>query len=597
MDANHDLRSSSVLLPGGLVLALAALLTAQGCPSWDTRADDDTGGGDDDDATGDDDTQPPGDACDDYPGEVICEGETALTCDAQGDVAATEDCTLTPEFYCFWGLGCVTCYPGTTWCDGDDVVVCAPDGQAGLVQETCDVAAGYVCDGGACVSLCDQAEQARSSIGCTFFGVDMEQNHDAPTEPYAVVVSNVHESLTASVTAERKSGGAWSVYEQASIGPRDLHAFEFPSAEIPNSGLGSGYSYRIRSTIPVIAYQFNPLDGSSSYTTDASLLLPTSAWDIAYIVPGWGSQYGHGSVNVVAKSDGTQVIVTPSAATISGTGVPAGQAGVPMAAIALDEGDVLQISSNNGVSLEGTTVEATSEVGVFAGNQCANIPTSCTACDHIEEQVFGLQTWGVEYIGARLPPRSASPEDSYWHLVAGASPTTLTFQAAAGVTGLPPGNTLTLQAGESYELHISGSASDPGDFLVTGTEAFLASQYMIGASCAANIGDPCMVQAVPIEQYLDNYVVLVPSSWVNDKMTVTRTPGDSVTIDGTPIDLAPGAQASTVAGLYEVVRFDVSDGTHVLEGDGPFAVQVVGYDSWDSYCYPGGLDQQIINDL
>jgi hypothetical protein len=30
-------------------------------------------------------------------------------------------------------------------------------------------------------------------------------------------------------------------------------------------------------------------------------------------------------------------------------------------------------------------------------------------------------------------------------------------------------------------------------------------------------------------------------------------------------------------------------------GDEPFSVTVVGYDSSDSYAYPGGLDQKLIN--
>ncbi|MCY1007897.1 hypothetical protein OV079_20530 [Nannocystis pusilla] len=37
------------------------------------------------------------------------------------------------------------------------------------------------------------------------------------------------------------------------------------------------------------------------------------------------------------------------------------------------------------------------------------------------------------------------------------------------------------------------------------------------------------------------------------------------------------------------------DGVHVLTGDQPFGVIVIGYDEYDSYAYPGGLDQKQIN--
>ncbi len=595
----HDIPRTAALT---LLLVLGLIsLVANGCvpdkpPSMDddTSTDDDDMGDDDD--VGDDDTEPT-DICDDFPGDIVCDGNTAVTCDAAGDIHSTEDCDVDAGFTCWQYIGCVMCYPSTRWCDGNDVLECSADGQAATVVQTCNEAAGEVCQAGECVSLCDIAEDQASSIGCKFYGVDMEQNHDAPTEPYAIVVSNVHESIIARVVVETKSAGVWNLFTQVDVAPQDLSVVEFPGAEIVGTGLGVGYSYRVTSNIPVIAYQFNPLDGSGSYTTDASLMLPASAFDIIYRIPAWGSQYGNSSINVVAEVDGTEVVVTPTVNTAAGTGVPSGQAGVPMAPITLDEGDVLQVSAPTNTSLDGSLVEATQRVGVFSGNQCANIPTSCYACDHIEEQIFGLQRWGTEYVASQLPARTNPPEYAIWHVMAGDVATTVTFQADVSVTGVPP-QPVTLAAGESIELTIQGAGTVLGDFYVSGTEAFLVTQYMIGSSCAGNTGDPCMVQAVPIEQFLDSYVVLVPASWVTDKMTLIREPGTTITVDGTNVDTWPAwSETGNVAGMFEIVRLQVEDGAHVLEGTSPFGVQVVGYDDWDSYCYPGGLNQEIINDL
>ena len=582
-----------------LVLGLISLVTNGCVPDKPSGMDDDTSSGDDDfgdDDVGDDDVEPT-DICDDFPGDIVCDGNTAVTCDAAGDIYATEDCDVGAGYTCWQYLGCVLCYPSTRWCEDNDVVECSADGQAQTVVQTCNEAAGEVCQSGECISLCDIAEDQASSIGCKFYGVDMEQNHDAPTEPYAIVVSNVHDSIMARVVVETKAVGTWSLYTQVDVAPQDLAVVDFPGAEIAGTGLGVGYAYRVTSNIPVIAYQFNPLDGSGSYTTDASLMLPASAFDTIYRIPAWGSQYGNSSINVVAEMDGTEVVVTPTVNTSAGTGVPSGLAGVPMAPITLDEGDVLQVSSPVNTSLDGSLVEASQRVGVFSGNQCANIPTTCYACDHIEEQIFGLQTWGTEYVASQLPARTNPPEYAIWHVMAGDAATTLTFQADAGVTGVPP-SPVTLAAGESIELTIQGSGTVLGDFYVTGTEAFLVTQYMIGSSCAGSTGDPCMVQAVPIEQFLDSYVVLVPDSWVTDKMTLIREPGTTITVDGNNVDAWPAwSETGTVAGMYEIVRLQVEDGAHVLDGTSPFGVQVVGYDEYDSYCYPGGLNQEIINDL
>ena len=101
-----------------------------------------------------------------------------------------------------------------------------------------------------------------------------------------------------------------------------------------------------------------------------------------------------------------------------------------------------------------------------------------------------------------------------------------------------------------------------------------------------------MVQAVPVDQFLDRYVVLVPNTWINDYFVLTKHTGATITIDGNPVT-TPWV---TVGGSsFEVTRTPVDDGVHVIEGDMNFGVIVIGYDSYDSYAYPGGLNLQVIN--
>jgi hypothetical protein len=65
-----------------------------------------------------------------------------------------------------------------------------------------------------------------------------------------------------------------------------------------------------------------------------------------------------------------------------------------------------------------------------------------------------------------------------------------------------------------------------------------------------------------------------------------------VSIDGAAVSATWVSVGST---SFDVARVSVSDGVHVLEGDQPFGVIVIGYDSYDSYAYPGGLNLQLIN--
>ena len=77
--------------------------------------------------------------------------------------------------------------------------------------------------------------------------------------------------------------------------------------------------YVIRSSRPVIATQFSPLNnpGLGSETSDASLLLPTNAFGLEYVVVGWRSLQPAGTyVDVVSLEANTQVTVTSPAGAV-----------------------------------------------------------------------------------------------------------------------------------------------------------------------------------------------------------------------------------------------------------------------------------------
>jgi hypothetical protein len=188
-------------------------------------------------------------------------------------------------------------------------------------------------------------------------------------------------------------------------------------------------------------------------------------------------------------------------------------------------------------------------------------------------------------------------EACLWQIVAGSDPVQLTFAAHPDVTGLP--GPTTLQPGGVLEFQVSGTVANPGDFEVSGTAAFLLTQYMLSSQQSAQYdqGDPAMVQAVPVDQYMDNYVVLVPGTWNNDYLIITRPVGATVMVGPMSVDTWPAWSEIVPIGNsgYETVRILIQDGVQVLTGSDPFGVVVVGFDQHDSYAYPGGLDQEIIN--
>ncbi|MCC6527044.1 MAG: hypothetical protein IT373_30635 [Polyangiaceae bacterium] len=451
-----------------------------------------------------------------------------------------------------------------------------------------------------CITACDMAELLHTSVGCVYFAVDANndpvEGYDA--QPYAVVVSNVDAAAVANVQVQTRQGGVWTAIQNFAVPPGTLHQFDLPDRHVNYTNSLAAGAYRVVSDSPIIAYQFQPVNGQTSYTSDASLLLPTSALDRYYYVSGWGKpSYGNGQVMIVASEDNTVVSFTPSIATVAGGSIPALAAGTLYNFPAMQAGDFVQIESSTG-AFAGSYITADKPVAVFSTHWCANIPTQGCCCDHLEEQMFGLQTWGSTYVGARLPVRSTgTPEATQWHVVASQANTQVTFSANAAVTGLPASQ--TMQPGQVLFFQTSGTMANPGDFFLSADKPihlmeYLSSSYTTNAP-VNQAGDPAMTQAVPVEQFLDHYIVLVPFNWIYDYLVLTKAAGETVSVDGTDVPQAQFVQVG--AGPWEVARIATADGAHTLAGSAPFGVVLVGYDAYDSYAYPGGLNQQIINPI
>jgi hypothetical protein len=495
------------------------------------------------------------------------------------------------------------CEPGERMCVGEsDYRVCNADGTAFDPGGSCEP--GTTCKDGMCFSPCERAEAERSSIGCVYYAVDTNPFQSVVGGDYAVAVSNTDLSNPANILIEVKEGGAWSPVAGGtfSLSPLSLRAVVLPHRYIDGSAIYRGGAYRITSDLPIIAYQFNPLDGSNSYLSDASLLLPTSALDAYHFVAAWPqgpadetTPAGWPAHVQIAAAGPTNVTVTASSQTAPGGEVPALYPGSPQT-FSLEEGDYLQLTiANHMNSFTGTYVESDGPVAVFSANDCVNVPAEqqYCCCEHLEEQIFGLQTWGKTYVASRVPQRASEP--AVWQIIAHQDGTVVSFDYDPSVTGLPP--SVTLNRGQSMEYLVNGAGAQPGDFYISATGPILVTQFIVGAfmvSYGSDNGDPSMVQAVPTDQYLDRYVVLVPTTWQTDYFVLTRPGGSEVRVDGTPVSTT---WTPVGASPYEVGRVNVPDGVHVVDGDSPFGIIILGYDPYDSYAYPGGLNLQVINPI
>lgn len=612
-----------------LLLLLLATLLLSACMTGGRGGRGGGGSGDDDDdsaASDDDDSSPGDDDDDDTPcveGTTTCEGVDWQEC--VDSAWETQEVCVPPTPLCDDALGCLACTPNQLACDGDDVIQCDGGGLQWDYVETCPPNAP--CVGGVCQDRCAQAAATYSYLGCEFLAVSTS-NVLSPTfdNNFAVVVGNPSNAAgTADVTVSR--GG--SVVNVASVSPGQTQAITLPMVYGLKDATGSetvaGGAYEITSTLPVAAYQYNPLDysigGTSSYSNDASLLLPEHALGTEYLLqswPGFGVGQGSGSgvswiafyggfAAVAATADNTTVDFTFSTDVQAGSIGP--WSGGQSTSVTLQRGDVVQIISAvpntfggstacsslgwtqttgyntfgdlytycTGDDLTGTQISADQRVAVFGGHQCSFVPYDAWACDHLEEMAFPTATWGTTAVmSAPRMPSASGVAPSRYRVLAESSGTVITFTPA--VT-----SDVTLSAGEVYEFETNQ------DFEVQGSARFsivqaLLSQDALGGSA----GDPALGTGIPWIQVRARYDFLTPSTFVENWVNVVATTGTTVRLDGVSIS---GWQEITGT-TYSVARVSVSAGSHSMESDdgSGFGITTYGYAPYTSYLYPGGLN-------
>jgi hypothetical protein len=504
-------------------------------------------------------------------------------------------------------------------CDGGTIFTCT---------------AGSVCDpkSNTCANPCADTVAQKSAVGCEYYAVDMDIYPTASsTYCFAAIVANTYtanahiqvdyagQPLNPADFAQIPEGtGSGAPYlpdvgippGKVAIlflaGPTALNPGCPIPAAIPHavsfSGTGLGSAFHIQTDVPIVAYQINPYGGGNSEVTGASLLLPTSTWDTDYIaVNGYsvlsgGAQYDP-SLNIVAQEPGTTVTVSSKVPIVGGGPIAAGASSTTFT---LDQGQMAQLTQAS--ELTGAVVSASKPIGMFAGHQCAYIPSGVQACDHLEQMVPPIRALGSEYVGAPHPPRGTTNEPGKWRIIGAFDNTTLTW---SGTTGVP-----LLAQGQVVEF----SSSTP--FVVTSdpSKPFLLFTYMTGGTqvTPAGNGDPDFVLTTPTAQYLSKYVFYADTTYPETRLVFVRK-----AVGGQFSDIALDCLSTPVAGWQPVGSYEITSvslntnghpigacntGPHVATSAAPFGLWVWGWGTqvtstaWVSYGYPAGMSVAVIND-
>lgn len=556
---------------------------ASAATTSDHGTDTGTASGSVDDSTGDDastGSDTTGGVCPE--GEPVCTDNQHMLCDGQGGFDNVQDCG---EDVCVPELGCVSCVPCATRCTGDVSEVCNDLGEWDF-HEACDSLQGVTCNenNGQCVGACSAGALGLTYIGCDYYPT-VTQQHDsyntAPANQFVVAVANASAQV-ADITITQ---GA-NVVTQTQVAPNDVAVIPLPWVNALTKGNGPSVlvadgAYRLRSDQPVTVYQYNPL--AATTTNDASLLLPVNAWGRDYVVAAWPQWSGHpGFYAVTASRDGTVVDLSPSATggqVQAGGGVAANGTGQ----VTLNQGDVLEVMSSAG-DLTGTIVSSSSPVQVIGGHSCTNVPLNITACDHLEESLFPIDTLATEYV---VVPPVQVPNDNLAkaqivRIIATEADTTLVLEPDQGLA-----NNLA-NAGDFVQ-----TAMTTDMFTVSADKKVLVAQYMVGQSAGYGTSDPSIVQTVPADQFRSSYLFHAAPSWTANYVDIVAPAGATVSVDGANVAAwtAIGATGFSVA---HVQLSNAGNGNHSLAADQPVGISVYGVQSAGSYWYPGGLDLNVI---
>ncbi|MBN9167092.1 MAG: hypothetical protein BGO98_28075 [Myxococcales bacterium 68-20] len=495
---------------------------------------------------------------------------------------------------------------------------------------------------------CEEAKTSKSYVGCDYWPT-VTPNPVWSIFDYAVVVAN-----TGTKDADVTVTGPNAVNKQVTVPAGQLRKIFLPwvptlkgadfdectsSPELNNSVIASEGAYHLVSSTPVIVYQFNALQykgeggegpdggakdwstcpgttvacagifgssfvGCSSFSNDASLLLPSTAMTNNYRVTGYKGASGKPLIgaergiiaavlSVTATQPGTEVTVTLSStakvvASVSGQEVKA-TAGGGKITLTLDKaGDVAQFVSDKGKQFDfsGSLVQTNKPVQVIASNPCISIPSDKAACDHIEETVLPAETLGKHYIVTHPTGPKGQPVGHNVRLYGNQDGTTLTY-APSKPAKCPD----TLNAGQVADCEVVSETFD-----VTGDKEFGVSTFLLGATVYSDPkGDPSQTNVAAVEQFRTKYVFLAPKDYPVRRADITATEDAEIEIDGAPVS-APWTKIGN--GPFGVHRVDLTksgqDGAHTLTAKKPVGVQVVGFGDNTSFQYPAGLNLNII---
>jgi IgGFc binding protein len=403
------------------------------------------------------------------------------------------------------------------------------------------------------------------------------------------------ENCTAFVTSD-------GAEDAVSITAHQISSYVIPEdLEVHSSGIAEDKAIHVYSNTADLSVY----DLSNNYATaDGSYIIPTIGWGTDYVIAAYGSLYEENlddpsTCMITANQDNTTFEFTPTCdcrncttGTESGDGcanIVAFPQGVTQT-FTLNKGQCMQfmpIQATNAdhFDLTGSIIHSNVPVGVSGGSDCPNIPNDFPYCDHVEDMVPPIRTWGETYYAANPIQSDTLPSHDFADYLfigsqAGQTIYRQECQAEASAECIIP---------NPYGIYWDEL---PGTQKFTSTAPFFVVEYINSATYPDNVlgsGDPAEAIINPREQFTQKVVFETPSGSSFDNyanITVNVKDENKTLFDGKSIATYSKQCLDSNWDMVLIPKF--ASGSHTITGDDSgINVWVYGHGVDETYAWAG----------
>lgn len=406
----------------------------------------------------------------------------------------------------------------------------------------------------------------QSSSGKDFWMSFMRNSNDVADDLVTLQIS----SKVSTAGVIEIGGGIWS--QNFYVSPNLSSTITLPAdlAQVVSSQITEQKGVHILSEdyVEIIALNY------SNSTAEAARILPMEHCGTSYMIASYaGSNSNNSQAMIVAGSDDTELVITPSASTLEGNAP-----GIPFV-VTLQEGECYQIVASGNGDLTGTTIMGTAQNGdcrkfaVFSGSSCSNVPSSCaSACDHLFEQNLPFEKWGTQYV---VTPPAFDPDPDYGITAPRYSYRVMAFQNGTNIT-IDGVSSFVLNAGQYQEYN-----GQTVPHCIDASSSVCVIHYLEGVSCGGN-GDPSMTIIEPIQMAGNSASFVIEDTGMLQhhflNMVISATAIGNLFIDGVAVS---GNDFATIPSCNNMVWYgeEIDPGAHVIECSSPegFVAMIYGH--------------------